>query len=69
MIGRRDLLRAAPAAIRDALAAAKDYPALTGSITYPPGRRIPDKPVSIVRIERGRPLLATEIRPCWTPAP
>jgi branched-chain amino acid transport system substrate-binding protein len=60
---------AEPAAIQGALAATKDYPALTGSITYPPGQRIPDKPVAIVRIEHGQPALAAEIRPSWTPAP
>jgi branched-chain amino acid transport system substrate-binding protein len=46
---------AEPAAIRDALAATRDFPMVTGTISYAPGRRIPVKPVAIVRIRDGRP--------------
>jgi branched-chain amino acid transport system substrate-binding protein len=43
-----------PAAIRDALAATRGFAMVTGTISYAPGRRIPKKPVTIVRVQDGR---------------
>jgi branched-chain amino acid transport system substrate-binding protein len=44
-----------PEAIRRALAATRGFAMVTGTISYAPGRRIPTKPVTIVRIQDGRP--------------
>lgn len=45
---------AEPAAITDALAATGDFPALTGLLSYPEGRRMPEKTVTIVTVTDGR---------------
>jgi len=47
--------KAAPPAIRDALASTTDYEGVVGPITYPPESRVPLKPVAIIRVDRGRP--------------
>jgi branched-chain amino acid transport system substrate-binding protein len=44
-----------PRAIRDALAATRGFAMVTGTISYAGGRRIPRKPVTIVRVQDGRP--------------
>lgn len=44
---------AEPAAIREALAATRDYPAVTGAISYTRENMVPPKPVSIVAVEGG----------------
>jgi branched-chain amino acid transport system substrate-binding protein len=41
-------------AIRKALAATRDFAMVTGTISYAPGRRIPRKPVTIIRVDDGR---------------
>jgi branched-chain amino acid transport system substrate-binding protein len=43
-----------PRAIRDALATTRRFAMVTGTISYAPRRRIPIKPVTIVRVENGR---------------
>jgi branched-chain amino acid transport system substrate-binding protein len=43
-----------PGAIRKALAATRGFPMVTGKISYAPGRRIPKKPVTIIRVQDGR---------------
>lgn len=43
-----------PVAIRNALATTRGFEMVTGTISYPPGRRIPKKPVTIIRIQDGR---------------
>jgi branched-chain amino acid transport system substrate-binding protein len=43
-----------PGAIRDALAATRGLAMVTGTISYAAGRRIPSKPVTIVRVQNGR---------------
>jgi len=43
-----------PGAIRKALAATRGFPMVTGTISYAPGRRIPKKPVTIIRVQDGR---------------
>lgn len=52
-----------PGAIRRALAATRGFPMVTGRISYAPGRRIPVKPVTIVRIENGRPAFYSTVAP------
>lgn len=42
-----------PAAIREALAATRDYPAVTGAISYTRENMVPPKPVSIVAVQAG----------------
>ena len=44
---------AKPAAIRAALADTKHFPGIVGEIAYPPDKRIPDKVVSVVRVDDG----------------
>ena len=43
-----------PKAIRDALAATKDYKGVTGNISYKPGERVPTKSVTIIRVKDGK---------------
>jgi branched-chain amino acid transport system substrate-binding protein len=44
---------AEPAAIREALAATRDYKAVTGTISYTRENMVPPKPVSIVSVQNG----------------
>ena len=44
---------AEPAAIREALANTRDYPAVTGTISYTRENMVPPKPVSIVSVQGG----------------
>jgi branched-chain amino acid transport system substrate-binding protein len=52
-----------PAAIRDALAATRRFAMVTGTISYAPGRRIPFKPVTIVRVHDGRTAFYRTVAP------
>jgi branched-chain amino acid transport system substrate-binding protein len=52
-----------PAAIRDALAATRGFAMVTGTISYAPGRRTPRKPVTIVRVQDGRPAFYRAVVP------
>jgi branched-chain amino acid transport system substrate-binding protein len=52
-----------PKAIRDALAQTKDFPAVTGTITYPEGQRKPSKAVTIIQVQKGKYSFAAEITP------
>jgi branched-chain amino acid transport system substrate-binding protein len=52
-----------PEAIRTALAETRDFQGLVGKIAYAPGKRIPDKAVSVVRIDDGAETLVWT----WTP--
>lgn len=45
---------AEPAKIRDALAETKDFPAVTGTISYTRKTMVPPKPVSIVSVKNGK---------------
>jgi branched-chain amino acid transport system substrate-binding protein len=55
--------RTEPAAIRDALAATRGFAMVTGTISYAPGRRIPFKPVTIVRVQNGRAAFYRTVAP------
>ncbi len=56
-------------AIRDALAATKGFAGVTGSVTYQPGQRIPQKTVTIVAIKNGAYSLGALVIPQKVPAP
>jgi branched-chain amino acid transport system substrate-binding protein len=43
-----------PGAIRRALAATRGFAMTTGTVSYAPGRRVPVKPVAILRVQDGR---------------
>jgi branched-chain amino acid transport system substrate-binding protein len=52
-----------PAAIREALAATRDYPGVTGTISYTRENMVPPKPVSIIKVENGE----YEVVEIWRP--
>ena len=52
-----------PEAVRMALSETKDFPGVTGSITYPEGTRIPQKGVTIILVKDGTFTLAAEVVP------
>jgi branched-chain amino acid transport system substrate-binding protein len=56
-------------AIRDALAATKGFVGVTGSVTYQPGQRIPQKTVTIVAIKNGAYTLGAQVVPQKVPTP
>lgn len=58
-----------PKAIREALAKTKDLPGVTGSITFQPGSRIPQKGVTVILVKDGKFTLAAEVVPQKVPAP
>jgi len=58
-----------PAAIRQALGETKDFPGVTGTITYPAGERIPQKGVTIILVKDEQFTLAAELVPEKAPAP
>jgi branched-chain amino acid transport system substrate-binding protein len=58
-----------PKAIVEALAKTKDLPGVTGSITYQPGTRIPQKGVTVILVKDGKFTLAKEVVPQKVPAP
>ena len=56
-------------AIRDAIAATKDYPGVTGSITFPPDVRVPAKSVAMIGAKDQKLFLAEEVLPEYIPTP
>jgi len=58
-----------PAKIRDALAATQGYKGITGSITYQPGSRVPQKTVSLIGVKDEKLYLAQEVTPTWIAKP
>jgi branched-chain amino acid transport system substrate-binding protein len=50
-----------PAAVRTALESIKNYPGVTGSISYSPTQHIPKKDVTVVTFQNGTPVLAAII--------
>lgn len=52
-----------PAAIRKALAATRDYPAVTGTISYTRENMVPPKPVSIISVQAGK----YKVEEIWRP--
>ena len=58
-----------PKAIRDALAATSGFVGVTGTVTYKPGIRVPQKSVTIIAIVNGQYTLGAEVTPEKVPAP
>jgi branched-chain amino acid transport system substrate-binding protein len=58
-----------PARIRAALAAIHGFAGVTGTVSYHPGSRIPDKSVSIIAVKDGKLHLAESLTPAWVPEP
>jgi branched-chain amino acid transport system substrate-binding protein len=58
-----------PKAILEALKSTNDFPGITGSITFPPGSRIPQKGVTMILVKGGKFTLAAELVPEKVPAP
>lgn len=54
---------AEPAAVRDALAQTRDYPAVTGTISYTRENMVPPKPVSIIGVDGGQ----FSVKEIWRP--
>lgn len=52
-----------PKAIREALAATKEFKAVTGTITYPEGSRKPNKSVTIINVQDGKYTFKAEVTP------
>jgi branched-chain amino acid transport system substrate-binding protein len=52
-----------PAAIREALTATRDYPAVTGAVSYTRENMVPPKPVSIIKVDNGK----YEVVEIWRP--
>ena len=46
-----------PDAIRTALANTRDFQGLVGKIAYSPGKRVPEKPVAVIKIDDGAEIL------------
>lgn len=53
----------------EALSETEDFPGVTGSITYPEDTPIPQKGVTIIRVEDGQFTLAAELIPEKAPTP
>ena len=58
-----------PKAIRDALAVTQGFSGVTGTVTYQPGIRVPQKSVTIIAIVNGQYTLGAEVTPEKVPAP
>jgi branched-chain amino acid transport system substrate-binding protein len=58
-----------PKAILEALGKTTNLPSVTGSITFQPGSRIPQKGVTIILVKDGKFTLAKEVVPQKVPAP
>lgn len=58
-----------PEAVRQALASIRDFDGITGSITYGPDSRIPQKGVTIMEVRDGIQKLVVELVPEKVPAP
>ncbi|MEA2536477.1 MAG: branched-chain amino acid transport system substrate-binding protein [Chloroflexota bacterium] len=57
------------AAVKTAIEATKDFPGITGKITFAPGSHVPQKGVTVIDIEGGKLTLGGEVVPEKVPAP
>ena len=57
------------AAVKTAIEATKDFPGITGKITFAPGSHVPQKGVTVIDVEGGKLTLAGEVVPEKVPAP
>jgi branched-chain amino acid transport system substrate-binding protein len=58
-----------PGKIRAALAAIHGFAGVTGTVSYHPGSRVPDKSVSIIAVKDGTLHLGEALTPAWVPEP
>lgn len=58
-----------PKAVKEALAATKGFKGVTGTINYPKGIRVPQKSVSIIKVDAGKFIFVKEVMPAEIPAP
>ena len=57
------------AAVKTAIEATKDFPGITGKITFAAGSHVPQKGVTVIDIEGGKFTLGGEVVPEKVPAP
>ncbi len=57
------------AAVKTAIEATKDFPGITGAITFSPESHVPQKGVTVIAVEDRRFTLAAEVVPEKVPAP
>src|SRR3954471_22197013 len=57
------------AAVKSAIEATKDFPGITGKITFAPGSHVPQKGVTVIDVENGALTLGGEVVPQKVPAP
>lgn len=67
--GRADPNAGRPETVRQALAQTHGFEGVTGTISYPPGSRIPSKPVAIIAINQGAEQFIGSFMPKKIPAP
>ena len=58
-----------PAKVKDALAATKGLVGITGTISFRPGVRVPDKTATIIGAKDEKLFLAAQVTPSFVPAP
>ena len=58
-----------PAKVKDALAATKGFAGITGTISFRPGVRVPDKTATIIGVKDEKLFLAAQVTPSFVPAP
>jgi len=58
-----------PKAVRKALAATKGFKGVTGTINYPKGTRVPQKSVTIIKVDKGKFIFVKQVMPSEIPAP
>jgi branched-chain amino acid transport system substrate-binding protein len=58
-----------PDKVREALSVIQGYPGVTGSISFRPGIRVPDKTVTIIEVKKSKLSLGGEVTPSWIAAP
>jgi branched-chain amino acid transport system substrate-binding protein len=58
-----------PQAVREGLTRTKDFPGVTGNITFAAGNRIPLKSVTIMQVDSGGQKFEAEILPKNVPPP
>ncbi len=65
----KDVQSADPQELVKGLGEIKDFQGVTGTLSYPPGSRIPTKSVTILGIESGRRVLVRQLTPTKVPQP
>lgn len=58
-----------PAAITSGLEAIRNFPGVTGSISFAPGQRVPTKAVSIIEVKDGKFVTVKTVTPTYIPPP